>query len=58
MAEIEVRHIDVDELRHDMQPPTADDVPMTSDWKPLDTRAKLIEYLARINEDREQARVP
>jgi hypothetical protein len=33
------------------------DVPMTSDWQPLDTKDKLLAYLDRINEARVQARV-
>lgn len=40
-----------------MLPPTDDDVPMTLDWQPLDTKDKLLEYLAEINAARERARV-
>jgi hypothetical protein len=39
-----------------MRPPTDDDVPMTSDWQPLDTKDKLLAYLNRINEAREHDR--
>lgn len=37
-----------------MRPPTDDDVPMTSDWKPLDTKEKRLAYLTEINEARER----
>ena len=57
MADLGPRHVDIDSLCDDMQPPTDDDVPMTSDWQPLDTKAKLIAYLTEINEARERARV-
>jgi hypothetical protein len=52
-----VRHVDIDSLTRDMLPPTDDDVPMTLDWQPLDTKDKLLEYLAEINAARERARV-
>ncbi|MEO6654353.1 MAG: hypothetical protein ABIP17_17065 [Ilumatobacteraceae bacterium] len=51
------RHIDVESVVHNMRPPTDDDVPMTLDWEPLDTKEKLLAYLSEINEAREQARV-
>jgi hypothetical protein len=47
MADPGLRHIDIDSLVDDMRPPTEDDVPMTSDWQPLDTEDKL---LARYDE--------
>ena len=49
MADRGRRHIDIDSLFEDMRPPTADDVPMTSDRQPLDTKDKLLVYLDRIN---------
>lgn len=48
------RHIDVESVVADMRPPTDDDVPMTLDWEPLDTKEKLLAYLAGINESRER----
>ncbi len=51
------RHIDVESVVQNMRPPTDDDVPMTLDWEPLDTKEKLLAYLSEINEAREQARV-
>ena len=51
------RHIDVASTVRDIRPPTDDDVPMTSDWQPLDSKEKLLAYLAEINEARERARV-
>jgi hypothetical protein len=39
----------------DMRPPTDDDVPMTLDWEPLDTREKLIAFLEEINRRRATA---
>ena len=56
MADSGVRHVDIDSLVADMRPPTEDDVPMTSDWQPLDTKDKLLAYLNRINEAREHDR--
>jgi hypothetical protein len=56
MANPGVRHIDIDSICDDMRPPTEDDVPMTSDWQPLDTKHKLLAYLNRINEAREHDR--
>ena len=56
MAE-QARQIDIDALCRDMRPPTDDDVPMTLDWQPLDTKDKLVAYLTEINEARERARV-
>lgn len=57
MAEQARRPIDIDALPRDMRPPTDDDVPMTLYWQPLDTKDKLVAYLAAINEARERARV-
>ena len=57
MEKSSARHIDVESTVRDMQPPTDDDVPMTLDWEPLDTKEKLLAYLAEINEARDQARV-
>ena len=37
------------------RPPTDDDVPMTLDWEPLDTREKLVAYLDEINRQRANA---
>lgn len=51
------RRIDVESVVQNMRPPTDDDVPMTLDWEPLDTKEKLLAYLSEINEAREQARV-
>jgi hypothetical protein len=50
------RHVDLESVVRDMQPPTDDDVPMTLDWQPLDTKEKLLAYLAEINVTRERAR--
>jgi hypothetical protein len=57
MGDSEARHIDVESLVRGMHPPTDDDVPMTLDWQPLDTKEKLLEHLAKINDARERARV-
>jgi hypothetical protein len=43
------------ELTVDMSPPTDDDVPMTLDWQPLDTREKLLAFLEAINRRRDAA---
>ena len=51
------RRIDVESVVQNMRPPTDDDVPMTLDWEPLDTKEKLLAYLSEINEARKQARV-
>jgi len=56
MADPGLRHVDIDSLVDDMRPPTDDDVLMTPDWQPLDTKDKLIAYLNRINEARERDR--
>lgn len=56
MGNTEARQIDVESLRRRMRPPTDDDVPMTLDWQPLDTKEKLLRYLTEINDAREQAR--
>jgi hypothetical protein len=57
MGESEARRIDVESLRQSTDPPTDDDVPMTSDWQPLDTKEKLLAHLAEINDARDRARV-
>jgi hypothetical protein len=49
MADPGLRHVDIDSLVDDMRRPTEDDVTMTSDWEPLDTKDKLLAYLNRIN---------
>jgi hypothetical protein len=51
----EIRELRIAELVADMRPPTDDDVPMTLDWEPLDTREKLVAYLEAINRRRETA---
>jgi hypothetical protein len=51
----EIRELRIAELVADMRPPTDDDVPMTVDWEPLDTREKLVAYLEAINRRRETA---
>ncbi len=56
MADPGARPIDIDSLVDDIRPPTDDDVPMTSDWQPLDTKDKLLAHLNRINEAREHDR--
>ncbi len=43
------------ELAEDLRPPTDNDVPMTLDWEPLDTREKLLGFLEEINRRRETA---
>lgn len=50
MGESKARHIDVESLVRGMQPPTDDDVAMTLDWQPLDTKERLLAYLAKIND--------
>jgi len=57
MGDTEARQIDTESLRQRMRPPTEDDVPMTLDWQPLDTKEKLLTYLAAINDARERARI-
>lgn len=57
MGDTEARHIDVESRVRDMQPPTDDDIPMTLDRQPLDTKEMLLTYLAEINDARERARV-
>ena len=56
MADPGLRHIDIDSLVDDMRRPTDDDVPMTSDWQPLDTKDNLLAYLNPINEAPERDR--
>jgi hypothetical protein len=56
MADPGVRHVDIDSLVDDLRPTADDDVPMTSDWQPLDTKDKLLAYLNRTNEAREHDR--
>ena len=48
----EMREWTIEEFVADARPPTDDDVPMTLDWTPLDTREKLIAYLDAINRRR------
>jgi hypothetical protein len=50
MSEARVRTID--EFVRGARPPSDDDVPMTLDWTPLDTREKLIAHLEKINRRR------
>ena len=57
MGDTDARHIDVESRIRDMQPATDDDVPMTLAWQPLDTKERLLTYLAEINDARERARV-
>lgn len=57
MVEPAPRSVDIESLVADMRPPTDDDVPMTSDWQPLDTREALVAYLNEINECRERNQV-
>ena len=45
----EVRALTFEDLSANTRPPTPDDVPMTLDWEPLDTREKLVAYLEAIN---------
>lgn len=54
MANVKSPGIDVEALSDGMRPPTDDDVPMTSDWRPLDTNEKLVAYLTKINDARER----
>jgi hypothetical protein len=48
----EVRALAIADILADARPPTDDDVPMTLDWEPLDTREKLIAFLEEINRRR------
>lgn len=48
----EMREWTIEEFVADARPPSDDDVPMTLDWTPLDTREKLIAYLEEINRRR------
>jgi hypothetical protein len=48
----ETREWTIDEFLAGSRPPSDDDVPMTLDWTPLDTREKLIAYLEEINRRR------
>lgn len=52
VAMSEAREWTIDEFVAGARPPTDDDVPMTLDWTPLDTREKLIAYLEEINRQR------
>jgi hypothetical protein len=56
MTEPGPRHVDLESLCRDMRPPTDGDVPMTSDWEPLDTKEKLLAYLDEINAARQPTR--
>jgi len=51
MSETRERTV-IEEFVADSRPPSDDDVPMTLDWTPLDTREKLIAYLEEINRRR------
>ena len=42
----------IEDFVADSRPPSDDDVPMTLDWTPLDTRDKLIAHLDEINRRR------
>ena len=46
----------VEEFFAGTRPPTDDDVPTTPDGMPLDTPAKVIEHLEKINAERERER--
>ena len=48
----ETREWTINEFLAGSRPPSDDDVPMTLDWTPLDTREKLIAYLEEINRRR------
>jgi hypothetical protein len=48
----EAREWTIEEFVVYSRPPSDDDVPMTLDWTPLDTREKLIAYLEEINRRR------
>ena len=45
----------VEEFFAGTRPPTDDDVPIDLDGRPLDTPAKLIAHLERINAERERS---
>lgn len=45
----------VEEFFAGTHPPTDDDVPTTRDGTPLDTKAKLIDFLEEIHSERERA---
>lgn len=51
-----VREWTIEEFVVGTRPPTDDDMPMTLDWTPLDTREKLVAYLNEINARRGQER--
>lgn len=48
----EAREWTIEEFIADARPPGEDDVPMTLDWTPFDTREKLIAYLDELNRRR------
>ncbi len=48
----------VEEFFAGTHPPTTDDVPIALDGTLLDTPAKLIEYLEKVNAERERADQP
>lgn len=48
----EISEWSIEEFVADARPPSDDDVPMTLDWTPLDTRERLIAYLEEINRQR------
>jgi len=57
MVEPAPRSVDIESLVADMRPPTDDNVPMMSDWQPLDTKETLFAYLNEINESHERNQV-
>jgi hypothetical protein len=48
----EVRVLTFESLAAGAGPPTPDDVPMSLDWEPLDTRETLVAFLEAINRRR------
>jgi hypothetical protein len=48
----EARVWTIEEFVEGARPPSDDDVPMTLDWTPLDTRARLAAHLEEINRRR------
>ena len=56
MADPSPRSVDIEALVANMRRPSEDDVPMTLDWQPLDTKVKLAAYLDEINAASERSR--
>ncbi|MGI8757909.1 MAG: hypothetical protein ACR2K0_01215 [Acidimicrobiales bacterium] len=50
------REVDLEALCSDMRAPTDDEVPRALDGTPLDTKEKLLAYLAEVNRSRDEAR--